>query len=72
MFEGFYHELAWRHLCRVTCTIYINFLSHLPRRLHAKFCFVGQVVSEMFENNGHVPVLSPRAGGWNFTDIILE
>ena len=27
------------HLGHVTCTIYINFLSHSPRRLHAKFGF---------------------------------
>ena len=25
------------HLGHVTCTIYINFLSHFPRRLDAKF-----------------------------------
>ena len=25
------------HLGDVTCTIYINFLSHFPRRLHMKF-----------------------------------
>ena len=25
------------HLGHVTCTIYINFLSHFPRRLHVKF-----------------------------------
>ena len=25
------------HLGHVTCTIYINFLSHYPRRLHMKF-----------------------------------
>ena len=25
------------HLGHVTCTIYINFLSHFPRRLHMKF-----------------------------------
>ena len=25
------------HLGHVTCTIYINFLSHCPRRLHMKF-----------------------------------
>ena len=25
------------HLGHVTCTIYINFLSHFPRRLHIKF-----------------------------------
>ena len=27
------------HLCHVTWTIYINFLSRLPRRLHIKFGF---------------------------------
>ena len=27
------------HLCYVTCTISINFLSHFPRRLHMKFGF---------------------------------
>ena len=27
------------HLGHVTLTIYINFLSPLPRRLHMKFCF---------------------------------
>ena len=27
------------HLGHVTCTIYINFLSYFPRRLHIKFCF---------------------------------
>ena len=25
------------HLGRVTCTIYTNFLSHFPRRIHMKF-----------------------------------
>ena len=25
------------HLGHVTCTIYINFLSHFPRRIHMKF-----------------------------------
>ena len=25
------------HLGYVTCTIYINFLSHFPRRIHMKF-----------------------------------
>ena len=25
------------HLGDVTCTIYINFLSHIPRRIHMKF-----------------------------------
>ena len=27
------------HLGHVACTIYINFLSHFPRRLHMKFGF---------------------------------
>ena len=27
------------HLGHVTCTIYIHFLSHFPRRLHMKFGF---------------------------------
>ena len=27
------------YLAQVTCTIYINFLSHFPRRLHTKFYF---------------------------------
>ena len=27
------------HLGHVTWTIYINFLSHFPRRHHIKFCF---------------------------------
>ena len=27
------------HLGHVTCAIYINFLSHFPRRLHMKFGF---------------------------------
>ena len=25
------------HLGHVTCTIYINFVSHFPRRIHMKF-----------------------------------
>ena len=39
------------HLGHVTWTIYINFRSPFPRRLHIKFGF-GQAVSEekMFEN----------------------
>ena len=32
------------HLGHVTCTIYINFLSHFPRRLHKKFALIGQAV----------------------------
>ena len=31
--------MAWRHLCHVTWTIYINFRSPFPRRLHIKFGF---------------------------------
>ena len=37
----FYHICIWRggHLGLVTWTIYINFLSHFPRRFHMKFGF---------------------------------
>ena len=34
------------HLGHVTWTIYINFLSPLPRRLHIKLALIGQTVSE--------------------------
>ena len=53
------------HLGNVTWTIYINFLSHCPCRLHMKFGIeFGQVVSEkkMFENNGYINVYSPGQG----------
>ena len=42
------------HLGHVTWTIYINFCPPFPRRLHIKFGFFGQVVSEkkIFENGG--------------------
>ena len=54
------------HLGYVTCTIYINFLSHFQRRLHTNFGLIGQAVSEkMFENNGHIHVFSPMVGADN-------
>ena len=34
------------HLCYVTWTIYINFCSPFPRRLHIKLALISQVVSE--------------------------
>ena len=64
IFKGFYHIWAGGHLDHVTCTIYINFLSHFPRRIHMKFGIDWPMVSEkkMFENNGHIHVYSPRTG----------
>ena len=51
------------HLGHVTWTIYINFLSFFPRRLHMNLAMIDPTVSEkMFENNGHVHVYSPGAG----------
>ena len=54
------------HLGHVTCTIYINFLSHFPRRIHMTLALIGQLVSEkMFENNGYIHVYSHRTGADN-------
>ena len=54
------------HLSHVTCTIYINFHSHCPRRHHINLALIGQAVSEkMFENNGYIHVYSPGAGADN-------
>ena len=39
IFEGFTINEHGGHLGHVTCAIYINFLSHFPRRLHTKFGF---------------------------------
>ena len=39
-FKGFYHIHMYGHgghIGHVTYTIYINFLSHFPRRIHMKF-----------------------------------
>ena len=36
-FKGFTIYGHGGHLGHVTCTIYINFLSHLPRRIHMQF-----------------------------------
>ena len=44
--KGFYHIWAWRPLGHVTWTIYINFHSPFPRRLHIKFGLIDQAVSE--------------------------
>ena len=51
------------HLGHVTCTMYINFLSHFPRA----DALSGQLVSEkkMFENNGYIHVYSPGTGADN-------
>ena len=47
------------HLDHVTWTIYTNFGSPFPRRIH----LIGQALSEkMFKNNGHVHVYSPMEG----------
>ena len=47
------------HLGNVACTIYINFLSHLPG-FTCNFALIDQLVSEkMFENNGYIHVYSP-------------
>ena len=55
------------HLVHVTCTIYINFLSHSPRRLHMKFGIDWRSGSEMkmFKNNGYIHVYSPGTGADN-------
>ena len=34
------------HLGHVTYTIYINFLSHFPRRIYMKLALIGHMVSE--------------------------
>ena len=52
------------HLGHVTCTIYINFPSYFPWRLHIKFGF-GQAISEKFDNNGYIHVYSPGTGADN-------
>ena len=46
--------VIYGHLGHVTWTIYTNFRSPFPRRLHIKFGLVCQVVSEekTFENGG--------------------
>ena len=36
-FKGFTIYGHGGHLDHVTCTIYINFLSHFPRRIHMNF-----------------------------------
>ena len=36
IFKGFTIYGHGGHLGHVTCTIYINFLSHFPRRIHMK------------------------------------
>ena len=53
------------HLGHVTRTIYINFLSPFPRRLHINLALIGQAVlqKKIFENGGHIHVYSPKAGG---------
>ena len=40
------------NLGHVAWTIYTNFPSRFLRRLHIKFGFAGQAVSEFFENGG--------------------
>ena len=52
------------HLGHVTCTIYINFLSHFPRRLTFNLAFIDQAVlkKKMLENNVYMHVYSPEAG----------
>ena len=47
----------------MTRTIYINFLSPFPRRLHINLALIGQAVLEkkIFENGGHIYVYSPEA-----------
>ena len=54
------------HLGHVICTIYINFLSHFPRRLHTKFGFDWPKISEqMFDYNRYIHVYSPGTGADN-------
>ena len=55
------------HLGHVSCTIYINFLSHSPRRLRTKFGIDWPSVSEkkMFDNNGYIHVYIPGTGADN-------
>ena len=50
-------------LGQVPCTIYINFLSHFSREIHIYFTLIGQLVSEMFENNGLIRIcIQPMTG----------
>ena len=44
--------------------IFINLCPPFQRRLHIKFNFDGQAVSEkkMFKNNGHIQVYRPAQG----------
>ena len=54
------------HLGHVTWTIYINFRSPFPRRLHIKLALIGQAVSEekTFENvNGRTTDDDGRTDG---------
>ena len=54
-------------LGHVTWTIYINFRSPLPGRLHIRCDFDWPAVSvnKMFENGGHLHVYSPEEGADN-------
>ena len=66
--EDFYHVNGHgSHLGHVARTIYINFCSPFPRRLHMKFGidWPSGFRGEMFENNGYAQVYSPGAGADN-------
>ena len=52
------------HLGHATWTIYINFLSPFPRRLHMEFGF-DWPCGFREEDNGHIHVFSPRTGAFN-------
>ena len=54
IFKGFTIYRHGGHLGQVTWTIYVNFRSPFPRRLHIKLALIGQAVSEekIFENGG--------------------
>ena len=48
----------------MTWTIYIDFSSPFPRRLHENLALIGQAVSveKIYENGGHMHVYIPGAG----------
>ena len=55
------------HLGYVTCTIYINFQSPFPRRLHIKFGidWPSGFREDVWKKYGHIHANSPHAGADN-------
>ena len=63
-FEDFTIYGCGGHLGHVIWTIYINFLSPFPRRLHMKFSLDlrSGFRKKIFANGGHIHVYSPVSG----------